>query len=63
MFEDADEWSQAAKQKLDMFEENLDKPNFINYDMLESKDANAGQDICNYGELILGDLDEHKDIS
>ena len=42
MFEDADGWSLAAKQKLDMFEENLDKPNFINYDMLESKDPNAG---------------------
>jgi hypothetical protein len=42
LFEDADGWSLAAKQKLDMFEENLDKPNFINYDMLESKDPNAG---------------------
>ena len=41
LFEDADNWARAAKQKLDKFEENLDKPNFINYDLLESKDAGA----------------------
>lgn len=53
----------AAKEKLDAFEANLDKPNYINYDMLESKDANAGSDICNFGEQLLEKLEEHKDIS
>ena len=38
LFDDADEWSTVAKQKLDKFEENMDKPNFINYDMLETKE-------------------------
>ena len=63
LFEDADGWSGEAKDKLDKFEENLDKPNFINYDMLESKEDNAGQDICNFGEQLLEKLEEHKDIS
>ena len=39
------------------------KPNFINYDMLEVKDANAGPDICNFGEQLLEKLEEHKDAS
>ena len=38
LFEDADNWAKAARSKLDKFEENLDKPNFINYDLLETKD-------------------------
>lgn len=63
LFEDADEWSIAAKQKLDKFEENMDKPNFINYDMLETKDAGAGPDIVNFGETLITELEEHKDIS
>lgn len=61
LFDDADEWSLAAKDKLDKFEENLDKPNFINYDMLEVKDD--GPDICNFGESLLEKLEEHKEIS
>ena len=63
LYDDADEWSSAAKEKLDKFEENLDKANFINYDMLEVKDANAGPDICNFGEQLLEKLEEHKDAS
>ena len=63
LFEDADEWSRAAKEKLDKFEENIDKPNFINYDMLESKEAGQGPDIVNFGETLINDLEEHKDIS
>lgn len=50
LFEDADNWAKAARSKLDKFEENLDKPNFINYDLLETKDASGGPDIINFGE-------------
>ncbi len=63
LFEDADRWAKAAKQKLDAFEENLDKPNFINYDLLETKDPAAGPDIINFGESLVTELEEHKDIS
>jgi len=63
LFVDADEWSVAAKQKLDKFEENLDKPNFINYDMLETKDLSNGPDIVNFGETLISELEEHKEIS
>lgn len=49
LFEDADSWAKAAKQRLDKFEENLDKPNFINYDLLEQKESGS-QDIINFGE-------------
>ena len=63
LFDDADEWSLAAKDKLDKFEENIDKPSFINYDMLEVKDEVDGQDICNFGEQLLEKLEEHKEIS
>ena len=45
-----------------MFEENLDKPNFINYDLLESKDPGA-QDVINFGEQLVTELEEHKDCS
>ena len=62
LFEDADNWAKAARSKLDKFEENLDKPNFINYDLLESKDS-AGPDIINFGETLVTELEEHKDIS
>ena len=42
----------------------MGKPNFINYDMLEEKDTNnAGHDIVNFGETLIGELEEHKDIS
>ena len=50
LFIDADRWAKSAKSKLDAFEENLDKPNFINYDLLESKDPSAGPDVINFGE-------------
>ena len=63
LFVDADEWSSAAKQKLDKFEENQDKVNFINYDMLETKDPSTGPDIVNFGETLISELEEHKDIS
>ena len=63
LFEDADNWAKAARSKLDKFEENLDKPNFINYDLLESKDPGAGPDIINFGENLVTELEEHKDIS
>ena len=63
LFEDADEWSTAAKMKLDKFEENIDKPNFINYDMLESKEPGHTPDIVNFGETLINELEEHKDIS
>lgn len=63
LFEDADNWSKAARSKLDKFEENLDTPNFINYDLLESKDQSAGPDVINFGETLVSELEEHKDIS
>ncbi len=62
LFEDADNWARIAKQKLDKFEENLDKPSFINYDLLEQKEAGS-QDVINFGEQLVTELDEHKDIS
>lgn len=63
LFEDADNWTKAARSKLDKFEENLDRPNFINYDLLESKDQSAGPDVINFGETLVSELEEHKDIS
>ena len=63
LFEDADNWAKAARSKLDKFEENLDKPNFINYDLLETKDPSTGPDIINFGETLVTELEEHKDIS
>lgn len=62
LFEDVDAWTMAAKDKLDKFEQNLDKPNFINYDMLEIKD-DTNPDIVNFGDVLLNELEEHKDIS
>lgn len=41
LFEDTDTWNQAARELLDLFDQNADRPNFINYDMLEPKDPNA----------------------
>ena len=41
----------------------MDKPNFINYDLLEIKDASGGPDIINFGESLVTELEEHKDIS
>jgi len=63
LFDDADSWAKAARMKLDKFEENLDKPNFINYDLLETKDPASGPDIINFGETLVMELEEHKDIS
>ena len=63
LFEDADSWAKAAKEKLDLFEANIESPHFINYDLLESKDSGAGPDIIFFGENLVTELDEHKDIS
>ena len=63
LFEDADNWAKAARTKLDKFEMNLDNPSFINYDLLESKDLSGGPDIINFGETLVTELEEHKDIS
>ena len=41
----------------------MDKPNFINYDMLETKEPGSGPDIVNFGETLISELEEHKDIS
>ena len=41
----------------------MDTPNFINYDMLESKEPGQGPDIVNFGETLISELEEHKDIS
>ena len=49
LFEDADEWLKEAKEKLDLFNEFADTPNFINYDMLENKDASR-PDMISIGE-------------
>ena len=62
LFEDTDKWTISAKQKLDKFEENLDKPNFINYDLLEQKDSGQ-MDVIQFGEQLVTELDEHKDVS
>lgn len=63
LFEDADNWAVEARKKLDLFEENMDKPNFINYDLLESKDPQGGPDIINFGDSLVTELEVHKDIS
>ena len=63
LFQDAENWSKDAKRKLDSFEQNLENPRFINYDLLESKDPAAGSDIINFGETLVLELEEHKDIS
>lgn len=42
--------------KLDKFEENMDRPNFINYDMLEIKEPGQ-QDIVNFGEQLVTELE------
>ena len=63
LFEDADNWSKAAKEKLDLFEANMESPHFINYDLLETKDPSAGPDVIIFGENLVTELDEHKDIS
>lgn len=52
LFEDADTWNMAARELLDKFEQNMDVPNFINYDMLESKDPNSFDTIA-VGEALL----------
>lgn len=62
LFENAESFSQSAKEKLDLFEQNLDKHNFINYDMLENL-QDPSSDIITLGEALIGELDQHKDIS
>jgi hypothetical protein len=42
----------AAREMLDKFEQNMDIPNFINYDMLESKDPNSFDTIA-VGDALL----------
>jgi hypothetical protein len=49
LFADTDAWNVKARELLDLFESNSDKPNFINYGMLESKDANA------YDTIVVGE--------
>lgn len=60
LFEDVEEWSNEAKQKLDLFEEFMDTPNFINYDMLEIKDGKP--DLILVGESVVNELEAHKDV-
>jgi hypothetical protein len=52
----------AARELLDKFEDNIEVTNFINYDMLESKDPNAFNTI-EVGESLLLELDNHKDVN
>ena len=59
LYEDCDAWRQEAKDKLDLFEKNMDTPNFINYDMLE---VNSGQDLILAGEGVVYELEQHKDV-
>ena len=61
LFENAEIWSQSAKEKLDLFEQNMETPNFINYDMLEGQEE--GPDVIGEGEHLIGELEQHKDIS
>lgn len=49
LFENTDKWTIKAKELLDLFESNSDKPNFINYGMLESKDSTA------YDTIVVGE--------
>jgi hypothetical protein len=61
LFQDADEWLKEAKEKLDLFNEFADTPNFINYDMLENKDASR-PDMISIGEQVVDGLETHKDV-
>lgn len=38
LFEDTETWTMATRELLDKFDANVEVPNYINYDMLESKD-------------------------
>ena len=62
LFDDAAGWSDLAKAKLDLFEQNESVPNFINYDMLEQKDSSQ-PDILEVGTNVMTSLEEHKDVS
>lgn len=62
LFDDAAGWSDHAKAKLDLFEQNENVPNFINYDMLEQKDSSQ-PDILEVGTNVMTSLEEHKDVS
>jgi hypothetical protein len=57
-----DAWRNQAKEKLDLFEANMDSPNFINYDMLEMKD-DLRPDLILVGESVVNELETHKDVS
>ncbi len=68
--DDTDKWLKQAKEKLDKFALNSSDPNYIAYDMLESKNPqpvgeeyNLKQDIIAAGEKILTLLENSKDIS
>ena len=61
LFQDADEWLKEAKEKLDLFNEFADTPNFINYDMLENKDASR-PDMISIGEQVVDGLETHRDV-
>lgn len=42
----------------------MNEEEWINYDMLESKDENEKRhDIVSVGEALISELDEHKDLS
>lgn len=60
LFDDVHSWSHEAKTKLDLFEEFMDTPNFINYDMLEIKDGKP--DLILVGESVVNELEIHKDV-
>lgn len=62
LFDDVDTWNMAARELLDKFDQNIEVPNFINYDMLESKDPSAFN-IIEVGEALIEELDQHKDVS
>lgn len=49
LFEDAEKWLKYAKTQLDRFMESSQNPNFIAFDMLESK----SNDVIQQGEMIL----------
>jgi hypothetical protein len=61
LFEDTETWTMATRELLDKFDANVEVPNYINYDMLEPKDPNSFDTIA-YGEALLVELDQHKEV-
>ncbi len=54
LIDDADRWLKTAKVKLDNFTKHSESPNFIAFEMLESKKSKvAGEDFMDVGETIL----------